>query len=124
MVCIDSAPQRAMVKSALDGLGYTVHIPLKPEDAVQRIRANRYKLVIIHEGYGGSAESNLVLQTIQQLTMPLRRHMGVGLGGDQFRTVDNLMAFANTVNSEITDRELSTTKGIGRHALADNAQCY
>src|SRR5437667_1594570 len=124
MVCIDSAPQRAMVKTALDGLGYTVHIPLKPEDAVQRIRANRYELVIIHEGYGGSAESNLVLQTIQPMTMPLRRHMCVGLGGDQFRTFDNLMAFAKSVNFVVADRELSKIRGIARQAVAENDQFY
>jgi len=124
MVCIDSAPQRAMVKTALDGLGYTVHIPLKPEDAVQRIRANRYELVIIHEGYGGSAESNLVLQTIQPMTMPLRRHMCVGLVGDQFRTFDNLMAFAKSVNFVVADRELSKIRGIVRQAVAENDQFY
>ena len=124
MVCIDSAPQRATVKTALDGLGYTVHIPLKPEDAVQRIRANRYELVIIHEGYGGSAESNLVLQTIQPMTMPLRRHMCVGLVGDQFRTFDNLMAFAKSVNFVVADRELSKIRGIARQAVAENDQFY
>ena len=124
MVCIDSAPQRATVKTALDGLGYTVHIPLKPEDAVQRIRANRYELVIIHEGYGGSAESNLVLQTIQPMTMPLRRHMCVGLVGDQFRTFDNLMAFAKSVNFVVADRELSKIRGIVRQAVAENDQFY
>ena len=124
LICIDSAPQRATVKTALDGLGYTVHIPLKPEDAVQRIRANRYELVIIHEGYGGSAESNLVLQTIQPLTMPLRRHMCVGLVGDQFRTFDNLMAFGKSVNFVVADRELSKIRGIVRQAVAENDQFY
>src|SRR5213083_2983616 len=106
MICIDSAPQRATVKTALDGLGYTVHIPLKSEDAVQRIRANRYELVIIHEGYGGSAESNLVLQTIQPMTMALRRHMCVGLVGTQFRTFDNMTAFVRSVNFVVGEWEL------------------
>src|SRR5881396_4442718 len=124
LVCIDSAPQRATVKTALDGLGYTVHIPLKPEDAVQRIRANRYELVIIHEGYGGSAESNLVLQTIQLMTMPLRRHMCVGLVGTEFRTFDNLMAFGKSVNFVVADRELSKIRGIVRQAVAENDQFY
>ncbi len=124
MVCIDSAPQRATVKTALDGLGYTVHIPLKPEDAVQRIRANRYELVIIHEDYGGSAESNLVLQTIQPMTMPLRRHMCVGLVGNQFRTFDNLTAFAKSVNFVVADRELPKIRGIARQAVAENDQFY
>src|SRR2546426_10835828 len=74
--------------------------------------------------YGGSAESNLVLQTIQPLTMPLRRHMCVGLVGDQFRTFDNLMAFAKSVNFVVADRELSKIRGIVRQAVAENDQFY
>jgi zinc ribbon protein len=124
LVCIDSAPHRATVKTALDGLGYTVHISLKPEDAVQRIRANHYDLVIIHEEYGGSAESNLVLQTIQPMTMALRRHMCVGLVGTQFRTFDNMMAFAKSVNFVVAEWELSKIRGIVRQAAAENDQFF
>ena len=124
LICIDSAPHRATVKTALDGLGYTVHIPLKPEDAVQRIRANRYELVIIHEEYGGSKESNLVLQTIQPMTMPLRRHMCVGLIGTQFRTFDNMTAFAKSVNFVVGEWELPKVRGIARQAVAENDQFY
>lgn len=124
LVCFDSAPHRATVKTALDGLGYTVHIPLKPEDAVQRIRANRYELVIIHEEYGGSKESNLVLQTIQPMTMALRRHMCVGLVGGQFRTFDNMTAFAKSVNFVVGEWELPKVRGIARQAVAENDQFY
>jgi hypothetical protein len=124
MVCIDSAPQRATVKTALDGLGYTVHIPLKPEDAVHRIRANRYELVIIHEDYGGSAENNLVLQTLQPMTMSLRRHMCVGLVGGQFRTFDNMIAFAKSVNFVVAEWELPKIRGIVRQAVTENDQFY
>jgi hypothetical protein len=124
LVCFDSAPHRATVKTALDGLGYTVHIPLKPEDAVQRIRANRYELVIIHEEYGGSKESNLVLQTIQPMTMALRRHMCVGLVGAQFRTFDNMTAFAKSVNFVVGEWELPKVRGIARQAVAENDQFY
>jgi hypothetical protein len=124
MVCLDSAPQRATVKTALDGLGYTVHIPLKPEDAVHRIRANRYELVIIHEDYGGSAESNLVLQTLQPMTMSLRRHMCVGLVGGQFRTFDNMIAFAKSVNFVVAEWEIPKIRGIVRQAVTENDQFY
>jgi len=124
LVCIDLAPHRAVVKTALDGLGYIVHIPLKPEDAVQRVRANRYELVIIHEEYGGSKESNLVLQTIQPMAMPLRRHMCVGLVGTQFRTFDHMMAFAKSVNFVVGEWELPKIRGIIRQAVAENDQFY
>ncbi len=124
LICLDSAPQRATVKTALDGLGYTVHIPLTPEDAIQRIRANRYELVILHEEYGGAAENNRVLLTIQPMTMALRRHMCVGLVGKQFRTVDNMMAFVKSVNFVVAERELPKIKAIARQAVTENDQFF
>jgi len=124
LVCIDSAPQRATVKSALDELGYTVHIALTPEDGIQRIRANRYEVAIIHEEYGGSPETNRVLLTIQPMTMPLRRHMCVGLIGREFRTFDNMLAFLKSVNFVVAERELPKIKGIVRQAVTENDQFY
>src|SRR5881409_4380991 len=124
LVCIDSAPQRATVKSALDELGYTVHIALTPEDAIQRIRANRYEVLIIHEEYGGSAERNRVLLTVQPMTMPLRRHMCVGLIGREYRTFDNMLAFLKSVNFVVAERELPKIKGIARQAVTENDQFY
>ena len=124
MVCFDSATQRATVKTALDGLGYTVHIPLTQEDAVHRVRANRYELVILHEEYGGTTESNLLLQTIQPMTMVLRRYMCVGLVGREFRTFDYLTAFTKSVNFVVAERELSKIRGIVQQAVTENDQFY
>src|SRR5438093_3103460 len=124
MVCFDSATQRATVKTALDGLGYTVHIPLTPEDAAHRVRANRYELVILHDEYGGSTQSNMLLQTIQPMTMVLRRHMCVGLVGREFRTFDYLTAFTKSVNFVVADWELSKIRGIVHQAVTENDQFY
>ena len=124
MVCFDSASQRATVKTSLDGLGYTVHIPLTPDDAVHRVRANHYELLILHEEYGGTTESNLLLQTIQPMTMVLRRYMCVGLAGREFRTFDYLTAFTKSVNFVVAERELSKIRGIVRQAVAENDQFY
>ena len=112
------------MKTSLDGLGYTVHIPLTPDDAVHRVRANHYELLILHEEYGGTTESNLVLQTIQPMTMVLRRHMCVGLVGREFRTFDYLTAFTKSVNFVVAERELSKIRGIVRQAVAENDQFY
>lgn len=124
LVCFDQPKVQAGVKSALEGLGYTVHVPAKAEDAIQRIRQNKYEVVLLHEGYGGSAENNLVLQTIQPMAMPLRRHMCVGLIGKSFRTLDNMMAFAKSVSFVVAERELAKIKAITRQAASANDQFY
>ena len=124
IICFDQSKLQAGVKTALEGLGYTVHVPTKPEDAIQRLRQNKYELVLLHEAYGGAAENNLVLQTIQPMAMPLRRHMCVGLVGKAFRTLDNMMAFAKSVSFVVAERELGKIKAITRQATTANDQFY
>jgi len=124
LICFDQPKIQTMVKTSLEGLGYTVHIPAKPEDAIQRIRQNRYEVVLLHEAYGGSVENNLVFQTIQPMAMPLRRHMCVGLVGKSFRTLDNMMAFVKSVGFVVAERELPKIKAITRQAMAANDQFY
>ena len=124
IICFDQPKLQAGVKTALEGLGYTVHVPAKADDAIQRIRQNKYEVVLLHEAYGGSAENNLVLQTIQPMAMPLRRHMCVGLVGKAFRTLDNMIAFAKSVNFVVAERELGKIKAITRQAVSGNDQFY
>ena len=42
LICFDQPKIQTGVKTALEGLGYTVHVPAKAEDAIQRIRQNKY----------------------------------------------------------------------------------
>ena len=124
IICFDQPQRQAGVKAAIEALGYTVHVPANPADAIQRIRQNRYAVVLLHEEYGGSAESNLVLQTLQPMAMPLRRHMCVGLVGKPFKTLDDMMAFAKSVSFVVAERELGKIKAITRQAVSGNDQFY
>lgn len=124
LICFDQPKLQAAAKTALEGLGYTVHIPTKAEDAIQRLRQNKYEVVLLHEAYGGSVENNLVLQTLQPMAMPLRRHMCVGLVGKSFRTLDNMMAFVKSVSFVVAERELPKIKAITRQAVSGNDQFY
>ena len=124
MVCFDQPELQATANAALKGLGYTVHVPTKPADAIERLRQNRYEVVLLDEEYGGLEDHNLLLQMIQSMVMPLRRHMCVGLVGKRFHTFDNMMAFAKSVNFVIGTRELSKLKPIVRQAVTENDQFY
>ncbi|MFA5138270.1 MAG: hypothetical protein WC728_03475 [Elusimicrobiota bacterium] len=124
MACFDSAEAQSQVKAALEEAGYTVHAPANPQEAVLRLRRTRYEVLILGEEYGGSAENNPVLKAIQPMAMALRRHMCVGLVGKSLRTLDNMTAFARSVNFVVAERELGKIKAITRQAVADNDQFY
>jgi hypothetical protein len=123
LVCLPQQ-QAAPVQAALQELGYTVHVPAKPEEALEQLVQNRYELVLIHEAYGGSAEQNQVLKTIQAMAMPLRRHMCVGLIGAPFKTSDHMMAFAKSVQFVVAESDLGTIKTLARRAVTENDHFY
>jgi predicted Zn finger-like uncharacterized protein len=124
IICFEQPKVQVAVRAALEGLGYTVHVPAKADDVVQRLRQNRYDVLLLHEDYGGSPENNLVLLTIQPMTMAHRRHMCVGLVGKQFRTFDHMLAFAKSVNFVVAERELNKIKAITHQAVAENDRFY
>lgn len=124
LVCLASGQDPAPVQAALQELGYTVHVPAKPEEALEQLAENRYEQVLIHEAYGGSPDQNQVLKAIQTMAMPLRRHMCVGLIGAQFKTSDHMMAFAKSVHFVVAEADLGTIKTVARRAVADNDHFY
>ncbi|MBI4423419.1 MAG: hypothetical protein HY554_06820 [Elusimicrobia bacterium] len=124
IVCFNDEPSQAAAKAALEALNYTVHVPAKPEEAIGRLRRNKYEVLVLHEEYGGGAAQNVVLKAIGPMAMALRRHMCIGLVGKGFYSMDNMMAFARSVNFVVAERELDKLKGIARQAVADNDQFY
>lgn len=123
LVCM-AAPQQAPIQAALKELGYEVHVPAKPEEALEQLAQNRYELVLIHDTYGGSAEQNQTLKAVQTMAMPLRRHMCVGLIGAQLKTSDHMMAFARSVHFVVAEADLGNIKTIARRAVSDNEHFY
>lgn len=124
LICLGSAQEPAPIQAALQEMGYTVHIPANPEEALDQLAVNRYELVLIHEAYGGSTDQNQVLKAIQTMAMPQRRHMCVGLLGAQFKTSDHMMAFAKSVHFVVAESDLGTIKTVARRAVADNDHFY
>lgn len=124
LVCLASPEQAGPIEAALKELGYTMHRPAKPEDALEMLAQNRYELVLIHEAYGGSPDQNHTLKAIQTMAMPLRRHMCVGLIGAGFKTSDHMMAYAKSVHFVVAETDLGTIKTAARRAVADNDHLY
>lgn len=124
MACFDSAELQTPVKTALEELGYTVHVPAKGAEAVARLRRSKYEVLILQQSYGGVGQANPVLAALQPMAMSLRRHMCVGLVGEKLRTMDNLAAFALSVNFVVAEKEIGKIQSIVRHAVADNEVFY
>jgi DNA-directed RNA polymerase subunit RPC12/RpoP len=124
MVCVDQLHGQMRVKTALAELGYTVHIVNDPKEAIDRLWQGSYGLVILHEEYGGSAEDNPILKSLQPMPMSIRRFMYVGLIGKLYRTLDPIAAFCKSVTFLVAEGELANLKAIVQEATSENDRFY
>ena len=125
MVCEDTPERQAIIKAALDQVGLTMFPVKTTEEAVERLRREVFEVLILDEQFQGStALDNEVLQAIQTMQMAQRRYMFVILLGREYKTFDNMMAFARSVNVVVNLNDLPHLPAILRKGLMDNNDFY
>ncbi|MBI4561837.1 MAG: hypothetical protein HY724_07300 [Candidatus Rokubacteria bacterium] len=125
LVCHDAAEPQAAIKTALQELGFKVHTAGSPSDAIERMRKTSYEVVILDEEFqGATPHDNPVLQALQSMPMVMRRYIFVALVGKQFKTLDNMMAFAKSANVVVNANDLPKINGVLRQGMSDNEAFY
>lgn len=125
LVCEDSPERQAVIKAALDQLGFTMYAAKNTEDAIERLRRDTFEAAIVNEQFqGGSALDNDVLQALRMMPMSIRRYMFVTLLGRTYKTFDNMMAFSRSVNVVVNLNDLPHLPAILRKGITENNEFY
>jgi CheY-like chemotaxis protein len=125
LVCEDAPERQAVIKAALEQIGFTMLAVKNADDAVERMRRDVYELVIIDEQYQGATPlDNAVLAAVRAMTMSQRRWMFVALVGRQFKTFDNAMAFARSVNVVVNVNDLPHFPAILKKGITEHVEFY
>ena len=106
-------------------LGYKAISAPNIRDAIGRMRYHHFDLVILCDGFDGqSLERNPILSYLNNLSMAVRRRMFVALMGEKFKTMDDMMAFALSVNLVVNTKELDKLSAILKRAISDYEKFY
>jgi len=125
LVCVDEPERLNAVKEALDDLNYYSSVASSVKEALSKLRYNQYDLVMLDEEFcGESADNNTILRYLQPMPMSTRRNIFLMLISNQIRTLDNLMAFAKSVNAVINDSDTQKVKIVLERAMADHRRFY
>ncbi len=125
LVCEDAPERQAVIKVALEQIGFTMLAVKNADDAVERMRRDVYELVIIDEQYQGATPlDNAVLAAVRAMTMSQRRWMFVALVGREFKTFDNAMAFARSVNVVVNVNDLPHFPAILKKGITEHVEFY
>ncbi len=95
-----------VVQAAIDS-GYQVDQAPTPEEAIEKMRFVNYAAVFLHSSFEpGGIESGKFHQFMREMNMSRRRYIFYVLIGEEFKTLYDLQALANSANLVINDTEL------------------
>ncbi len=125
LVCVDEPERLKTVKEALEDLNYYSSVASSVKEALSKLRYNQYDLVMLDEEFcGESADNNTILRYLQPMPMSTRRNIFLMMISSQIRTLDNLLAFANSVNAVINVSDIQKVKLVLERAMADHRRFY
>jgi CheY-like chemotaxis protein len=125
LVCEDRPERQAVVRAALEQIGFTMLAAKNADDAIERMRRDVFELVIIDEQYQGATPfDNEVLAAVRAMPISQRRWTFVALVGRDFKTFDNAMAFARSVNVVVNVNDLPHFPAILKKGITDHVEFY
>jgi len=111
--------------TALTDLDYKLQRAKSPEHAVHKLRFNQYHVVVVHEKFGDTTlKTSPLYEYIRDMPMDTRRKTFVALVGDNFKTLDNMEAFAYSVNLVINQKDFDQLETVLKKSIGDNETFY
>jgi len=125
LLCEQNPLVRKTIIDALNIMEYQITVSESARDALKRMRYHVYDLIVVNESFDtDSPESNGVLIYIERLGMSVRRNIFVAMVSNRYRTMDNMMAFQNSVNLIINIKNVEDIGKILSRGITDNELFY
>ena len=99
LVCVPDQAERDQVLASLRQSGFAAQVAGDAADAGQRLRFTAFAVVILRDGFGGTAEGeNPVLDFLAETRMAMRRLTHVVFVSPNVHSHDSAIAFAKSVH--------------------------
>jgi len=117
--------QAGVIKTAVEELGYKYVASLNTRDALGKLRFYQFDLILLSEGFDNQGlEGNSVINYLNHISISMRRKTFFALIGDHFKTMDDMMAFAMSVNMVINPNDIQKIKPILKKGISDFQKFY
>ncbi len=111
--------------TTLSDLEYKLQSAKSPEHAVHKLKFTQFDLVILHEEFGQIPfRENPVYHYLIDLPMSQRRGIFLALVGKEFRSGNNMEAFALSVNLVINEKDFEKAAILLKKTINDNDMFY
>ncbi|ACL04989.1 MJ0042 family finger-like protein [Desulfatibacillum aliphaticivorans] len=125
LLCELDPVYKAKIKDALNSLGYLVTEPGAAREALKQMRFHVFDIIVLNEMFDtDEPENNHVLKFLSRMVISTRRKIFVALVSNNHRTMDNMAAFAKSVNITVNPSGIDDIDKILTRAIAENTLFY
>ncbi|UCF72229.1 MAG: zinc-ribbon domain-containing protein [Deltaproteobacteria bacterium] len=113
------------ISSALEELSYKPVLPSSISEAMGKLRLHHFDLILLSDGFDGQdLERSPITHYLNHLSISIRRKVFLVLLSNEFKTMDNMMAFSKSANLVVHPDDLSNLPLILKKAISDNEKFY
>jgi hypothetical protein len=117
--------QKGIWKKTLEDMDYKLQIAKSPEQAAHKMKFTQFHFVILSETFErNNLESNEGYQFLIEMPMTTRRKMFVAMVGSNFKSGNNMQAFANSVNLVINEKDVDKFSSLLKQSIIENDTFY
>lgn len=125
LIMVGNEDHAEKIKSVVEELGYKCASAPTTRDALGKMRFHHFDFIFLSDGFDGQElEHSPVLNYLNHLNIFLRRRIFLVLMSDQFKSLDEMMAFSRSANAVINPKDLGRLSGILKKAISDNEKFY
>jgi predicted Zn finger-like uncharacterized protein len=125
LLCEQNPHARQTIEGALNLMDYRITVAENARDALKRLRYHAYDLIVVNESFDtNNPDANGVLIYLERLTMSVRRNIFVAMISNRYRTMDNMMAFHDSVNLVVNIKNIEDVGKILSRGITDNQLFY
>ena len=113
------------VKKAVEELGFKFIPAPNTRDALGKLRFHHFHMVLLAEGFDGQEIGNSpILNYLNHVSMSSRRRIFLALMSDQFKTMDDMMAFSLSANTVINTKDSEKLSSVLKRGLSEYEKFY
>jgi len=125
LLLIREGEYRNAVEKAVKTLGYRVESASDVQDAMEKMRFVNYAAVFLHTGFEpGGIRNGQFHQYMREMNMSRRRYIFYVLVGEQFSTLYDLQAMANSANVVVNDAEIPYIATVLKKAIPEYEELF
>jgi len=125
LIMPNSSINEDRLRAGIEIIGYKCVFTPNTRDAIGKLRFHHFDLIILADGFDSQPlDHSVIVNYLNRLSMPVRRRIFLALISDNFKTMDNMMAFAMSANVVINFKDIEKLHLILKKAVSENERFY